>query len=477
MQANEFEKNIQSKMESFILVPSDEVWNKVAERIALQKRKRRAAWWFFSGIFLCGALLIWFFKTNGYDEQRITETTTAVSQETNNLPAVNDKSEDKPEGKSDGNSKDVTVKEQPDNPNSNLSNNEQPIANTYAKPNNQNELRNAAAKSFSAKLANQKCKAEHSFADEPLISSIDKIPFDKAILNKAINHFPATDKRVDDALLPSKNDENRITLDSLIAKKERQPPVAKPDTFKNNHQPKSLAIKKEKWLHGFNVYAGISDNKTSLPQTANEGALFYSPANSFGDRSSSNLYSTSFSFGLGGFVRKQLNEKFCFTAGLDYHFYLAKSWMGSKVTEPFNAYDSTMLQGISVNEYYRSGSSIHFSNQYHLLEFPLGISYRINNSIQRPLTIGTGITPAWLIGSRALFDNKSKGISYTDKTQFHRFHLSFQANISFTVKNAKGFQIQTGPVFQYQLTNLSKPVNAEKQQLIFTGIKTNFIFK
>ena len=477
MQANEFEKNIQSKMESFKLVPADEVWDKVAERIAIQRRKKRAAWWFFSGIFLFGSMLIWFFITNGYDVQHSTETTTAISQETNNQPLVNDKSEDKPESSPEGRSKDVTVKKQPDNLNSNMNTNKQPIAKTDAKPTIKNEMRNAAAKEISAKETVYKSKVENSFADEPLISSIDKIPFDKAIPSKAINHFPATDKRVEDALLPSKNDENRITFDSSFAKKEKQHLVAKPDTFNNNHQAKSLAIKKEKWIRGFNIYAGIADNKTSLPQTASESALFYSPGNSISNRSSSNLYFTSFSFGLGGLVMKQLNEKFWFTAGLDYHYYQAKSRVGSKVAEPFNATDSTLLQGISVNEYYRSGSSIHFSNQYHMLEFPLGISYRINNSKQRLLTIGTGITSAWLIGSRALFDNKSKGISYTNNTQFHRFHFSFQANISFTLKDAKGFQIQTGPVFQYQLTNLSKPVNAEKQQLIFTGIKTNFIFK
>ena len=472
MQANEFEKNIQSKMESFKLIPSDEVWNKVGERIALQRRKRRAAWWFFSGIFLCGALLIWFFKTNGYDVEHSTETTTVIFKETNNLPAVNDKTEDKHEGSS----KDVTVKEQPDNPKSNLNTNKLPIANTYAKPNNQNELRNAAAKGFSAKVTDQKSKAEHSLANEPLISRSDKIPFDKAIPSKAINHFPATYKQIGASQLPSKNDDYRIPPDSSTAKKENKPLVTKPDSLHNNKQKKSTVSKKGKWMHGFNIYAGIADNITSLNQ-ALYASEYISPANSVSIRTASNLYSTSVSFGFGGFVRKRLNEKLCFTAGLDYHFYQAKSGTGNKVVEPFNAADSTVLQGVAVNEYYRSGSSTRFSNQYHLLEFPLGISYKINNSKQRPLTIGTGINPGWLIGSKALFDNKSKGISYTDNTQFHRFHLSFQANISFTVKNAKGFQIQTGPVFQYQLTNLSKSVNNEKQQLLFTGIKTNFIFK
>lgn len=38
MQADEFEKKIQDKMEGFELVPDNEVWKQVANRIAKEKR-------------------------------------------------------------------------------------------------------------------------------------------------------------------------------------------------------------------------------------------------------------------------------------------------------------------------------------------------------------------------------------------------------------------------------------------------------
>ncbi len=469
MQANEFEKNIQNKLDSFKLVPADEVWNKVAERIALQRRKRRAGWWLFSGIFLCGGILLWFLKTEKYDIVPSAKTSTSISQETNNLPVAKDKQE--------GKLKDATVTEQHEKSADTLNTNKQSIAKLQAKPEHENEWGNAAAESLSTKTKSNKSKTQNSFPNAPLIRSSDKLSSGKEIESKAMNHFPATGKTIVDSLLPSNNEEHSITYDNLKAKNEKETIAAKPDTFKSNQQSKPLATKKGKWKHGFNIYAGISDNKTSVLQTANESAVLYSPVNSFDSRATSNLYTAAFSFGLGGFTRKQLNEKFYFTAGLDYHFYQAKSWVGNKVGEPFNAYDSSLLQGVSVNEYYRSGGSVHFSNQYHFLQLPLTISYQLNKSKQRPLLVGAGISPSWLIGARALFNNQSKGIAYTDNTQFHLFQLSIHANISFTLKDAKGYQIEAGPMFQCQLNNLSKPVNAEKQQLIFTGIKANFIFK
>jgi hypothetical protein len=40
MQANEFEKDIQNKLESFELTPTGEVWTQVAARIEKEKKRR-----------------------------------------------------------------------------------------------------------------------------------------------------------------------------------------------------------------------------------------------------------------------------------------------------------------------------------------------------------------------------------------------------------------------------------------------------
>ena len=48
MQADEFEKNIQNKMEGFGLVPNSEVWNQVSIRIEKEKKKRKLVFFWLS---------------------------------------------------------------------------------------------------------------------------------------------------------------------------------------------------------------------------------------------------------------------------------------------------------------------------------------------------------------------------------------------------------------------------------------------
>jgi len=69
MQADEFEKNIQNKMEGFGLVPNGEVWKQVSIKIEKDKKKRKVVFfWLFTGLVLVAgtsALYVINNKNNG----------------------------------------------------------------------------------------------------------------------------------------------------------------------------------------------------------------------------------------------------------------------------------------------------------------------------------------------------------------------------------------------------------------------------
>lgn len=242
---------------------------------------------------------------------------------------------------------------------------------------------------------------------------------------------------------------------------------------------------RQKWEAGLALFAGISDNikGVGLPAAkALNDVLYASPGTvqqgSLSSRAIYRLqYKAGFSFRFGINMHKSIGKRWNFSAGVDYHYLSARSRVSSKKDSTFNIYDSVLMKTTFVNGFYINGESTNFSNKYHILEFPAVLHYRVNNNNKKQLQLFAGIAPGFVINTSALYLNTKAGIFYKEKDQFNSFHLSAQTGLLFTLKNAKKYQINTGPVTKFGLTDLSKTITHNNQHLFFTGLKTNINLK
>ncbi len=474
MQANEFEKNIQATMESFSIKPNDAVWTNVAKRIAKKEKRRRAIFWFFSTAILCGAIGLWISNREPKKISSKIENTT-ISNTIKNMDPENEKLKKdmvkdntitaKPINsnlleKHDSNRAEEVIKRQPVSRNNHI---EQLVVNKKL----------AEAKFFLNKNFQTKQKIlQPSFESKITIDNkIEKVSFEKSLSEENISNtqIESTFKNLE---------KNKIDSNSIIKE-----PLAKNVTDTILVAGKSLIkqpLQKPKWKVGINILAGISDN-LQFGNGKNMGAnssLSIPPVSTFGNNTSTPLsFTTSYSFGIGGFISKALNKKFDFSVGANYHFYQTSSRVGHKINRSASNFNSTFLQDISINDYYTYDNVAWFRNNYHLLQMPILVSYKMNKNTSHNIRLSAGIAPGYLVGTKALFDNKGSRILYEDKKQFHHFNISVNAGAMWGWKNKNGNEIELGPVLQYQINNFVKPVVSTPQHLFFTGIKTIFFFK
>ena len=470
MQANEFEKNIQATMESFSIKPNDAVWNNVANRIAKKEKRRRAIFWFFSTAVLCGAIGLWIL--NGENKK--------ISSKNENAKILNrDKKIDTENEKLNKDIvKDNTITTKPINSNSFVNHSSNRAADVIkrqpvSRNNNIEQLvvnkKSAQTKSLLNKNIQTKQKLLQS-SFESKITIVNKI--EKPSLEKSLGEENMSNKQIESTfknLEKTKTDSNNINKEPLVKNVTDTILIANKSLIE---QP----LQKPKWKAGITILTGISDNfqfRNGKNMDANE-SLSIPPVSTFGNNTSTILsFTTSYSFGIGGFISKPLNKKFDFSVGANYHFYQASSRVGNKV----NNSGSALSLDNTLNYYYTYDNIAWYKNNYHLLQLPVIASYKMNKKINNNIKVLVGLVPGYLFGTKAIFDNKSRRIFYEDKNQFNRINLSASTGVMWSWKNKKGNAIEVGPMLQYQINNLVKPVVSTPQHLFFTGIKTNFFFK
>lgn len=531
---SEFEKKIQLTMEEFALAPNDAVWQKVELRISQEKKRRRIIFYWVAALILIAAGGgLWLVspklksemagnittandKTNAENaSQRIDKKKSAVEQE--NKTASKQTVTLLPPGKLEGaenNGKDLSKGD---------------IDNTIAaqkKPSDQSVEKSSTGTGVkgdrelvSAKETPIKKKQrgiELKRIPEQLTAS-SKVAFEK---EEALNHSLNRKEVKDEA---ASNIEDITTTDSKdeIAKTEVDPAAKAIDTAivlaaptnsigeteptaikldsrvaatASMEKKKTPSTKSKKLRWGLTVYSGISNNRSGFPLLSNKSyndALFSSPQNGTGSNPGSNAnvpvkfdYNSSFSYGLGGFVQKPVSKRLSLTAGVNYHYLSATTLTGSKVNTRRSLYDSILNTRNNLDAFYTFSSLSNgqlqlltrFTNKYHLLQLPVNVQWQLNSIRKRPLLLTAGITPGFVIGTKALYYNRLAQITYVDKNQFKNFQLATQAGLMFTISSKNKYSINLGPHIMYGVTNLAKSATQTSQHLFFSGLKSNITF-
>jgi hypothetical protein len=496
MQTHDFEKHVQKELAEFSLEPTDSVWQNVELRINKERKKRRIVFfWLFAGIVLLGGGAGIFYmnsKDNGRHIANVERTDLINQNET-------DKIGKKVESSSPGDAAEKT---------SVVADNEQKNNGSLGQvkqKDNTNKQQGTSLQTTRA-ITTQNFKSRiKSDIDKTGLKKLQKSP---VAIRKAgkqprfiaspgdvstgtqmntsteinFSHELSSNTQIE---TPASTNSNEVRANNAPEDSVRSAvPIATrkttlPDSSVATTQQKKTS--KRNWSYGFTSMIGVSDNLSGF----NIGpSLAATRSISLSSTTASNVVPTlslnfrsSVSFGLGFFAQKDLANRLAMEVGVAYQYYSTKSSIGSLNSSGRSFYDSTLAKQTNVAAYYSAGDNVNYTNHYHFIQLPINVLWQLNKSAEKPLTLFTGVTPAYLMGSNAIYANYIEGVYYQEKNQFSRFQLNGQLGLLFTVKSAGKYNLQLGPIAQYEFSSHTKSIISPKQHLLFFGLKSKFTIK
>jgi Outer membrane protein beta-barrel domain len=465
---NEFEKQVQQKLEELKLVPSEPVWQKVEMQIRQKKDRRRLVFWLpLSALILGGGIWI---AVSQYSKLNYNKGADSTPQST--LPVATEKSNtnaEKPNNTATINNPEAsiqnkTVQTKPDNkvhpattkPDLNF---KEPVSQKIFSGESKRKQKKSTetTKEISAK------KDETTSINTETTDQVSTQPNDK--INKNESHSEII------------KDSTANTIDKKEEKNEIVTAI-KPDSV--NHDTallKKPAVKKiamPKWKYSvavgtgisglgrLNIYNGAKDSASNLSYS---GSPNQNPGGSV--RNGPSAIKKGLSIAIGILARRQLNKQINFSAGLQYNYYSNTITVGNKVAQ------TTVIRDFSVSQYYSNNSTASqtYRNHYHFISLPLAIDWKLLKRL--PLDFHAGLSLQYLIHTNALvFDYNRQAYFYSKKT-FNSMQLLSGLGFSYSFP-IKDRSLAIGPELQYGLSRLEK--KNPDHHLFSYGIKAQIQF-
>jgi hypothetical protein len=443
---NEFEKQVQQKMEELKLVPSDPVWEKVEMQIRKKKDRRALIFWI-PVLALVGAGL-WLGIDNYPGQTAYTKNTPETPKQSSvNVPVT--------ESKTIQDGTQSTVK-----PNSSFN----------GTAGNKSISTNAL--SYTAKKSSQKTSTERTVSDRgkkasyaatgKVVAGVITVPRPQETERKAsnintnpgkaetINNAAQTEKPVDKTVEPAKHDSAAISTPAF----------------------KKQASKK--WKYNLAVVMGASGlGRMGFYNGQKSANVFYGPPTG-ASTGGNTQYSTSapsevekgLAFAIGAIAKKQLSKRTFFSTGLQYNYYSNTIHVGNQVNLGGILLSNSRLQ------YYLGQGSLPYKDKYHFVSIPADLDWQILR--KRPLNLNLGLSFQYLVGSNALVYHSSSQLYFHDMASFNRAQLFSALGITYSVP-LKQRPLSFGPQVQYGFTKIEKD-NAD-HHLFSYGIKAQWQLK
>lgn len=510
MQEQNFEKQVQKKLEELNLSPSAPVWKRVEEQIRKKKDRRRIFLWLIPFTFLCGG--IYFYS----DSRKLVEKNNSSSV----AKTLQEKNSHKNEVIANNSSINLN-KQSPGNKSisPSLTKSEFSKKEIFAGPSVQKERVKyyVTANSSSNKEEDTTEVNDNTINDTPVI--VDKKLKETAQIKEEMQLANTEGKgNVNEKIPGSRKTEaqdNKQIVESNTRKPEENGSINNNtiDTVTNTISPseptkdtasvaiineintiqkpqQKLQIKK-RWKLSASFAGGSSGIATSTFGKLSRGGAqsldalrFYTTSaftpNNFNNGLVVTTYYPSeikngFSFLAGGELERQLSNRLQLVTGLSYHFYSTSVSVGKKISQAgtINRPDNS----VRVEAFYAvsNPSQTHqYKNAYHFIELPLGIKWQMIKNI--PLQLEGGFRIGQLITTNALHYDNQQSIYYEDEELFKRTQFSFYNGLSYRILKLKKADLYIGPKAQFQLSNLLPKSNYGKQHLYFIGMETRISF-
>jgi len=474
MPTNDFEKQVQQKMEELKFVPSEAVWPAVEKQIRQRKERRRLLLWWWLLPFLAGGSIYY------YANRDANKTNKANAD---NVAKVHD----------------AAIK------NANTINNA-PTTHATGEANAQKLNADSAVsdKSMAIRLYNRSplyTRIYNNKGAAQIVRAGNRTTTDATDNNDAQNGVAKKQLAVKDKNKAGVGEET--LMDIFDADAALRPAVvgplgkmiftaspAAPPFDKGASKKPARAKKKMEWVVSANTgISGISSGFSPLVKST--AALDAAPANAFqsnngvsaGAAAGQNYIATrpsdikpGFSFGAGLSLRRYINPTFSLEAGLLYSYYSSSMTIGKKV----DSVAAVRRGASSVSGYYSnysvlpSANNTRYQNRYHYIEIPIRVEKQLG--LQSPLSVQGGITIGQLLGSNALQYDISKNIYYKDNSVFNKTQLTLSAGMDIRLWRYKTISLEIGPRLQYGLTNFFDKNVYGNRHLLFAGLETRIFF-
>ncbi|MEO8819761.1 MAG: porin family protein [Ginsengibacter sp.] len=451
MEQNNFENDIHRKLAELKIAPSDSVWTTVEKHIGKKDKKRRAIFILFFFL-LCLFLGGFWFINSEKNSLKKHEPVAGVS-----------KKDSKATNSPDSSFKQsiVATKISPKPVTMNISTKKSIIKNASIE--NPTFVSKRKIHSIEIKMANSKPtnNGENYFASDGKDSSLIKQP--ESLETKV----QSAGANVQDL---NKQDSFQGKSQSQKVKKET---VSVNDSLIKKHPKKT---QKHPWNFGITFSGGNSFT------TKNHSAInnvYSDPSGNINSGIPANFYSpseikNSTAFMVGIFIEKNISGANKVSLGISYQYLSLVNKVGNPfypttANTQFSASPNNLYSSTNVNRFYR--------NQFHFLEIPVSIDFRINKSKSVPLFWNAGINISELISTNALQFQSNPGIYYQDNSLFNKTQFGLHTGFSVMIFAKEKNSLTVGPYFYYSPTNIANKGLYSEKHFSSIGIQAKVLFR
>jgi len=528
MSDHQFERNVQQKMDEFRLHPSEAVWTNVEKKIRVQKRRRKGLFWI-PVLLLLTAVGYQIFTLKEINNSTSTQVATKKTSNGHDITKTNP-APILPKSKSENNEKDNTrnrlaasksekelqSKEGHSKEGQSKSNKPQSGSNIYLNPeaasgtyNNEfpvdpgrkqkNELnqvliinkitsKKTLNTQHSNRMGNKKATVTEIFSPKSLqITAPLKRNLPDSIKGSETNNIqrPVDDPIADKGVNNINNPETKITEDT--SNHDNLGDIQQLSNEEVNSMTPSVSIPvqrtKRSWQWGILFHAGVNkiaeggllnfENKDMVQVVAAESFSLPLPRNAVIQKPSA--ISPGMAIRIKGFARKELRKKIHGSLGIGYGLYKTQIRVGELVQSNQAVMTSRGL--MDVQGYYRAEQNEMYTNNFHFIEIPLEMEYKLNKKRQMPVSIHIGATYARLISTNALHYDRNTRLYYKDKTLINKNQIGVAGGLSIGLLQSSKHPLTIGSSFHYRLSNLHHRDVFTKKRLLSAGIDVRMLLK
>lgn len=471
MEQNNFEKELQRKLNELKIDPPETVWQGVAERIRKKERKRAIPYLFL----LAGVLLLsgayWFFTR----EHIATEPGVALhTPVTANDPAA----QPAPDytKASDGKEKEE-IKHHPDGQQAQvIKRKELPAGNKGSSSSAPRTRSPHQPVAFAGR--HRPDGVAHVQANDHTFSA-GKIAMDTA--TDPMQYIEKKEVQADhteDAAISLRDEVIKETVPAPSVAESRKDSVP----FETNMTRKKDARKNTRpaWTTGAWLSGGISSfistpsfeksfsDVSSAPAVGNgSGSVVTYPPSPF---------KSSAGFSAGIFAEKNIARRIKISAGLSYAYYSVVNDVGQRIqpgTSQYYLNDRSMYY----NAYNAPVSqSLRYRNNFHFIELPVSVAFRLSKSDHLPVDLELGGYASKLVATNALQYMYAQSVYYRDPSFFNKMQLGLHSGVSFTLFANRKVPLRFGPYADFTISQLAGKGLYKGQHLSYAGIKAGILF-
>lgn len=449
---NEFEKQVQGKMDQLKMDPSASVWQKVQAGIKDDKKKRRLIF-FLLPLLLLGGIAIWQLNIAG-DNSSNTPGITSQNNQGGQSTVPSIKLDITPPAVAEKTDTALLEEETPQSPIHRVT-----------------EL-----------LTTSRIAAKSAMTNEP-IAALEETPPAAAEEKKPDNEAAIAamnDKKTDSTAMAgviTGKDSSSIVTEPVPAAVDTSTRVVIDNVPVDNELNKKNKNKAStsKWMKVVSLQAGSSKYNTGLFTTAAFDQYSASPGNSNGSpvpvvAPSAAKAGPSFSIGAG--LAKSLTERLELSAMLQYHYYSVITKTGSAISTDTTAYYQGSVT--NVRTYYQNVNGSDYKNNFHMLELPVNLRYTFSDRV--PLALSAGAAFGRLLKTNALTYDNVRNFYYYNEQNNNRNYFSFSSSLQYMFGGKGKTRFGVGPAIQYSPSQIQKQSRYNAPHLFHYGIKADIKF-